>query len=270
MRRVLNAAGADELPILRRETVIHLVARNEGCGAQWHLEFVAGAVIVADDLAASLGHGDSQQGRNTRWVQIVQGCIDVPAVEAGVLAVVLLGDAVPVEGLVVRVAELEVHQSFVAGDESVSDDLHLRLARNRLQVRMQDAALRVECRAMSVCLGLRVEAARYLVLRLCRQVLFALHDDDAVPVEGIVEKGEIGFCSSALVPGHIRACCRLKAQDLPWEVTDPRSAPAYLEILQPVHSHSNLPERFSRSRPVITAPKSLGDLWVKGRTTAVD
>jgi hypothetical protein len=45
------------------------------------------------------------------------------------------------EGSMMRVTQGKVLESFVLIDEPVSDDLNLRLVRDRLKVRMQDGAL---------------------------------------------------------------------------------------------------------------------------------
>jgi len=74
----------------------------------------------------------------------------VPAVEAREGQVVLGRDARGVERCVVRVAERDVGQALVFGNEAVADDLDLRLVRDCLEVGVQDGAFGVQGLAMAV------------------------------------------------------------------------------------------------------------------------
>jgi hypothetical protein len=98
-----------------------------------------------------------------------------------------------VEGPVVRVAQTHVREALVRGHEAVADDLDLRLVRHRLEVRVQDGALRVDRLAVAVARGgSRVEALRELVLGLGRGVRLVLEDEHLVGEEGVAEDGEVG------------------------------------------------------------------------------
>ena len=115
-------------------------------------------------MPAAGGDGDGEEGGYAGWVQGVEGGVDVPTVIARVGEVVLWGNGVFVEGLVVGVDEGDVLETFVQGDEAVADDLHLGLVRDGLQVGVEDAAFGIQGFAVAVAVGGGVEALRELVL----------------------------------------------------------------------------------------------------------
>lgn len=188
-------AGAHEFLVRGGEEVVHGVARYEGCGAERDVEFVAGAVVVADSLAAALGDADGEEGGYEGRVEVVEGGVDVPAVEVGVVAIIVRRDGVLVEGLVVRVAEGEVAQAFVFGDEAVADDLDLGLVRHGFEIRVQDAAFGVEGFAVAVAVGARVEALGELELGFGREAGLVFEYEHLVLVEGGSDQVEVGIWS---------------------------------------------------------------------------
>jgi hypothetical protein len=164
MRRIFDLRRARKLLLLLRKDVVHGVAGDESRRAERNVEFVARAVIVAADLAAAGGDLDCEEGGDDRWVEAVQRCVDVPSIEAGEVQIILLGDDALVEGLVVRVLELDVLEALILGHETVADDLYLRLVRDGLQVRVQDTALSIQRLAMPIAGSLRIEALSELEL----------------------------------------------------------------------------------------------------------
>ena len=110
VRRVLDAAGAGELLVLGGEEVVHFVTADERRGAEWDVEFIARAVVVAEGLTASLWDRDGEEGGHLGRVEegAVKRGVNVPAVEARVGEVILFGDGVLVEFPMVRVYEGEV------------------------------------------------------------------------------------------------------------------------------------------------------------------
>ena len=164
--RVLDAARAGQLLVRVGEDVVHFVAAHEGGGPERDVQFVAGAVVVAEGLAAAGRDGDGEKGGHFGRVEVVEGGVDVPAVEARVGEVVFRGDGVLVEFLVVRVHELDVGEALVRGDEAVADDLDFGLVGDGLQIRVQDAAFGVEGLAVAVADGGGIKAMGQFVLGL--------------------------------------------------------------------------------------------------------
>lgn len=164
VRGVFDAAGAGELLVRGGEEVEHFVSACKGRGAERDVQLVARAVVVAQRLAAALWDRDREEGCHFRGVEIVEGGVDVPAVEARVGEVVVGGNGVFVEVPVVRVRELDVGEAFVFGHEAVAEDLDFGLVRDGFQVGVQDAAFGVEGLAVAVAGGGGVEAVGQFVL----------------------------------------------------------------------------------------------------------
>ncbi len=120
----------------------------------------------------------------------------MPAVEARVCEVVLFGDGVLVELLVVRVHEGDVGEAFVLGDESVADDLDFGLVGDGLEVWVEDAAFGVEGLAVAVADGGGIEAVREVVLGFGGAGGLVLEDDDVLFVEGVADEGEFIVCGA--------------------------------------------------------------------------
>lgn len=103
------------------------------------------------------------------------------------------------EGAVVRVAELDVGQAFVGGDEAVADYLDLRLVGDGLEVRVEDGFGPDGGGGLVVAVpvegsGKRVEALGELVLRARGDVGLVLDDEDLVGEEGGAEDVEGLVC----------------------------------------------------------------------------
>ena len=164
MGGVLDLARADEFLVRGGQDVIHSVTAYESRGAERDVQFVAGAVVVAEGLAAAARDGDGEEGSHFWRVEVVERGIDVPAVEARVGEVVLGGNGVLVEFLVVGVHEGDVGKAFVLGDVAVADDLDFRLVGDGFEVWVQDAAFGVESLAVAVAGGGGVKAVSQFVL----------------------------------------------------------------------------------------------------------
>ena len=168
MGGVLDPAGSDEFLVGGGKDVVHSVPAHESRGAERDVQFVTCAVVVAEGLAAAARDGDGEEGRHFRRVEVVERGIDVPAVEARVGEIVLGGNGVLVEFLVVGVHEGDVGKAFVLGDVAVADDLDFRLVGDGFEVWMQDAALGVESLAVAVAGGGGVKAVGQFVLGFWR------------------------------------------------------------------------------------------------------
>ena len=155
---VLDPARSDELLVRGGQDVVHSVPAHESRGAERDVQFVARAVVVAEGLAAAARDGDGEEGSHFWRVEVVERGIDVPAVEARVGEVVLWGNWVLVEFLVVGVHEGDIGKAFVLGDVAVANDLDFRLVGDGFEVRVQDAAFGVESFAMAVAGGGGVKA----------------------------------------------------------------------------------------------------------------
>ena len=101
-------------------------------------------------MAAAAWYGDGEEGRHFWGVEVVERGVDVPAVEARVGEVVLGGNGVLVEFLVVGVHEGDVGEAFVLGYVAVADDLHFGLVGDGFKVWVQDAAFGVKGLAVAV------------------------------------------------------------------------------------------------------------------------
>jgi hypothetical protein len=175
----------------------------------------------------------------------------VPAVEAREGEVVLGRDARRVEGRVVRVAQRDVGQALVRGDEAVADDLDLGLVWDGLEVGVQDRALRVEGLAVAIAGGGRVEEVREAELGGGGDVGLVLEDEDLVGEEGIADGLEGGILDVRLVVWAARLTRRLPI-------------PGVLHSISAVRQ--GLPVRRSMSTPDTTAPKSTAEPagWAMG------
>ena len=130
----------------------------------------------------------------------------MPAVEACVREIVLFGDRVLVELLVVRVDELDVGETFVLGHEAVANDLHFGLMRYSLEIRVQDAAFGIESLAVPVADGGGVEAVCKFCLGFGRSESFIFEDDYVGFVECVADEGEVMVCDASV--SIVGACGR--------------------------------------------------------------
>jgi hypothetical protein len=158
VRCVLDLCAADKCLVLFAEAIVHRVSRDESRGAQWDVKFIASTVIISACLPSPGRDFDSQQRFDNRRRKSVQRRVDVPAIKTREIEIISLGDTGLVEGLVVRVLQRDVFESFIALDESISNHLNLRLVWDRLKIRVQDGAFGVDGFAVPVGLGGRVEA----------------------------------------------------------------------------------------------------------------
>ena len=182
---VFDAGGEGEELVRGREEGEGRVGGGEcGC-AKGNLERGrGGGVLVEAGLGPARGDAHGQEGGHHGRGEVVQRCVDVPAVEARVVTVVGVRDGGCVEGAVVRVAELDVGQAFVRGDEAVADDLNLGLVRDGLEVRVEDGPLGVEGYAVAIGGRRGIEPVGELELRLGRGVELVLEDYHLVGEEG--------------------------------------------------------------------------------------
>lgn len=121
----------------------------------------------------------------------------MPSVETSVVEIFGFRDYGFVEGLVMRVLELDVLEAFVLGHEAVSDDLNLRLVGDGLEVGVEDASLGIESLAVAVAGGSWVEALGQFELGLWRHMGLVFEDEDLVLEESVMNHVEIGICDSS-------------------------------------------------------------------------
>jgi hypothetical protein len=190
---VLNFGGAGKFLVFFGKDVVHSVTRDESGGTERDIKFITSSVVIAADLAAPGWYFDSEQGGDDWWCKTVESSINVPPVETCEIKVVFLGDDGLVECCMVRVLELDVLKTFIRLDESITDDLDLRLVGDCLQVWVQDAALCVQGLAVAVTGGNRIEALSELELGLGRDVALVLEDYDLVAEERVFNDFEVGI-----------------------------------------------------------------------------
>lgn len=119
----------------------------------------------------------------------------MPPVEPRKIQIILLGNDTVMEGPMVGMTELDVGQTFIGRYKTITDDLNLRLVRNGLQIRMEDAGLRVGRRgtmAVGGCGG-GIEALGKLILSVGGGMSLVLQDEDLVSVESFLKDGEVGI-----------------------------------------------------------------------------
>jgi len=83
---------------------------------------------------------------------------------------------------VVRVLELDILKAFIGGNETIADDLNLRLVRDGLEIWVENATLCVEGLAMTVACSFGIEALGKLELSLWGDVALVFEDYDLVVV----------------------------------------------------------------------------------------
>jgi len=162
----------------------------------------------------------------------------MPPVEPGIIQVILIGDGCLVESTVVRMAQLNIFQAFVGGNETIPDDLDLGLVRDGLQIRVENRTLGIKGLAMAVrALGLWVEALRNFILGLGRNVALVPQDEHLMCEQGITENIKIRICWCSTVSYGKKQ----KKGGLRWEpyqeVTDFTGILLRLKIVIWKHSH---------------------------------
>ena len=141
--RVADPSADREALQLAGEQVEHGLARDERGRAERDGQLVARAVVVAAGLPRALGHADSVERRHLGWGELIQRGVDVPAVEARhASCLVLRRDDRLVEGRMRGVLKRGGLEALVIVYDAVADELHLRYAGDRLEVRMQDGFFR--------------------------------------------------------------------------------------------------------------------------------
>lgn len=189
---VLHFCAAGEGFVFWGEEVVHFLAGHEDrAPARDGGEFVACAVVVAESQRGGLGDMDGHEGCDPGRVEVVERGVDVPAVKARYVSVVLVRDRVGVEGFVVRVLERDILQPLKLVHVPVPDHLDLRLVRNSLQIRVQDGLFGVESFAVAVAGYGWVEHAREFILGFGREVLLAFEQQDLVGVESAPDGVEV-------------------------------------------------------------------------------
>lgn len=114
----------------------------------------------------------------------------MPSVEPREVQVIFIRDAGSMERPVMRMAELDVLEPFVLGYFAVTDDLHLGLMRDGLQVWMEDGLLRGwNGIAVAVRSGAGIEAVGQEVLSAWCEVGLGFEDQDLVGKESVTDYG---------------------------------------------------------------------------------
>ena len=193
MRGVFDFGRQGKFLLSRRQKVEHLVTRDEGGCAQRNLQGLRGVVIVTESLRAAAWDAHGKEGGHHGRIEVVKCGVDVPAVEAGEIEVIFCWDGRPVEGLVVRMLECDVSETFILGHEAVADDLNLWLVRDSLEIGVEDGLLCIQGLAVAVRLGFRVEAASQFCLSAGGDHALALDANDMVVVERFADGGEVAI-----------------------------------------------------------------------------
>ena len=142
MRRVTHPSSDRDALQLARQDIEHRPARDERGRAERDGQHVTRPVVVAARLPCALRHVDRIERRHFGRREVVQRGIDVPAVEARDAGVLVGGrDGRLVEGSMVGVLERRGLEALVIVDGAVADELHLRHARDRFEIWMQDGFL---------------------------------------------------------------------------------------------------------------------------------
>jgi len=124
---------------VRGKDVKHRLARDEGGSAKRNSEFITSSVVVSTRLRGSSWNGDTVQSSDLGRCEFVERGVDVPPVETrDSVGCILFRDAGLVEGDVVGMLELGFGEAFVVVHGAISDKLDLRLARDGLEVGMED------------------------------------------------------------------------------------------------------------------------------------
>lgn len=219
MGSIFDACSACEFLVGGREEGIHLVAGDEGCCAEGDGQrggIRGGDVIVETGLGTPAGNLHGKEGGYDGWSEVVQGSVDVPAVEAGVGEVEVGGDGGCVEGAVVWVAEGDVGEAFVGGDEAVSDYLHLGLVGDGFEIGVENGALGVEGLAVAVGGGGGVKAVGEFELGFGGNVGLVLEDDDLVGEEGVADYVKVGIKEVTDFTGDLPIMCSMQCHFATW------------------------------------------------------
>ena len=139
MGRIAHPSAHSDALQLTREDIKHRLPRDERGRAERDGQRIARSVVVATCLPWALRHSDRVQGGHPGRGEVVERGVNVPAVEArDARCLVGRRDGGLVEGRVGRVLERRGLEALVIVDGAVANQLHLRNARNRLEVWMED------------------------------------------------------------------------------------------------------------------------------------
>ena len=139
MGRIAHSSAHGDALQLAREYIEHRLSRDERGRAERDGQRIARPVIVATRLPCALRHGDRVQGGHPGRGEVVERGVNVPAIEARDARCLIGGrDWSLVEGRVGRVLERRCLEALVIVDGAVANQLHLRHARDRLEVWMED------------------------------------------------------------------------------------------------------------------------------------
>lgn len=142
MRCILDLRADGNRLELLGEDIEHCPPTHEGRCAEGYRELVTGAIIVSNDLRLARRDLNPIQRRDLGWREVVQRCIDMPAVESRVsLRLVLLRHARLMEGRMRRVLEHCLREALVVVDRAVAYQLDLRHTRDRLEIRVEHGLL---------------------------------------------------------------------------------------------------------------------------------
>lgn len=122
----------------------------------------------------------------------------MPAVKARVGQIILFGDGVFVELLVVRVHKLDVGEAFIFGHEAVANDLYFGLVRYGLEIRVQNATFGVEGLAVAVANGGGVKAVGEFCLGFWGAGSLIFEDDYVGIIECVPNDGEVMVCDATV------------------------------------------------------------------------
>jgi hypothetical protein len=121
----------------------------------------------------------------------------MPSEETGDVTIFLRADGILVKFVVVRVLESNILQSFKGSHRAVANNLYLRLMRDRLQVRVEHGALRIECFTMTIAISGGVKESSDFILSVWSKSLLVLEEYDAVFVKGTSDDFKIRLCTSS-------------------------------------------------------------------------
>ena len=154
MRSIFNLRPHREALQFRREDIKHGLPRNKRSGTQWNLEFITTPIIVSANLFRSLRHGDCIQGGNFGRIEVVQGRIDMPAVESSdTFSFIFWRNPRFVEGSVARMLQTSFSQTLVIVHDTIADKLYLGYRRDRLKIGMKNGFLGLASLIVSVAIA---------------------------------------------------------------------------------------------------------------------
>ncbi|CAG9936837.1 unnamed protein product [Clonostachys rosea f. rosea IK726] len=195
MGGVFDLGGAGKLLVLVREDVVHGFTVGESSSSKGDGHLIARAVVISQCLRAARGDADGKQRGRHGGREIIEGGINVPAVEPGEVEVLCVWNCSVMECPVVRVPELDVLQTLVGRHKAVSNDLDLGLMRNRLQIRVQDRAFCIQSLAVAIVgSGFRVKSLGEAVLGLGRDVRLVPDDENLMSEQSITKDIKVGIC----------------------------------------------------------------------------